>query len=142
MTRIVVKSDASVRGRKIGIGYHIERVGDDGEQVEMLVKDQHPLSPSDCSNHADTVREAEYIGVLRAVEVAREYVRDDEELLIKCDNNSVVSHVRNRKAIPSERQERWDEATHGIEWSIETIPRELNQLADSLSKRASHGVSI
>lgn len=139
MTRLVVSTDASVLDSdSVGIGYAVERVGDDGEQVEMLVKECDDVSPDCLDDHHETVHEAEYIAVVRGVEAAREHL-DDERLVIRCDNGNIVTRIRAGSGLGDERVERFNEAVEGVEWEIRDIPRILNSLADSLSKQASRG---
>ncbi|AGC34514.1 RNase H1 [Haloarcula virus HVTV-2] len=139
MTRLVLSTDASVlTNGSVGIGYIVERVRDDGEQVEMLVKECEDVSPDRLGNHSETVHEAEYIAVVRGVEAAREHL-DDERLVIRCDNGNIVSRVKAGKGIGDERQERLEHHLENIDWEIRDIPRILNSLADSLSKQASRG---
>jgi len=139
MTKLVVSSDASVLTHgAVGIGYVVERVGDDGEQVEMLVKECDDVSPDRFDDHHEAVHEAEYLAVVRGVEAATEHL-DDERLVIRCDNGNIVTRIRAGSGIGDERVERFNEAVEGIEWEIRDIPRILNSLADSLSKQASRG---
>lgn len=139
MTRLVLSTDASVLSDgAAGIGYIVERVGDDGEQVEMLVKECEDVSPEVLGSHHETVHEAEYIAVVRGVEAAIEHL-DEERLIMRCDNGNVVSRVKAGKGIGDERQERLERHLENIDWEIRDIPRTLNSLADSLSKQASRG---
>jgi len=137
MTRLVVSTDASVlNDNSVGIGYAVERVEEDGEQVEMLVKECDDISPDCLDDHHETVHEAEYIAVVRGVEAAREHL-EDERLVIRCDNGNIVTRIRAGSGIGDERVERFSESVEGVEWEIRQIPRILNSLADSLSKQAS-----
>lgn len=139
MTRLVVSTDASVLSTgEVGIGYTVERVRDDGEQDEMLVKECEDVSPDRLGHHHETVHEAEYIAVVRGVEAANEHL-DDERLVIRCDNGKVVSKVKAGRGVGEERQERLENILDEVEWEIRDIPRILNSLADSLSKQASRG---
>lgn len=133
MTHLVLSTDASVINDSAGIGYAVERVGDDGEQVEMLVKECEDVSSSCPDGHHESVHTAEYVAVVRGVEAARKHL-DDERLVIRCDNRNIV-----RKIESGDVDQRFDEAIGGVEWDIRNIPRILNSVADSLSKQASRG---
>ncbi|AGM11777.1 RNase HI [Halovirus HCTV-5] len=140
MSRLVVSTDASVLTHgAVGIGYVVERVGDDGEQVEMLVKECDDVSPERFDDHHEAVHEAEYLAVVRGVEAAMEHLDDDERLVMRCDNRQVVGQVRVGRDWPDDLQERLIDCLENVEWEIRDIPRTLNSLADSLSKQASRG---
>lgn len=138
MTRLVVSTDASVLTHgAVGIGYVVERVGDDGEQVEMLVKECDDVSPDRFDDHHEAVHEAEYLAVVRGVEAATEHLEDNERLIMRCDNDRVVSDLRIGRDWPDELQQELIDYLENVDWEVRAIPRTLNSLADSLSKQAS-----
>lgn len=52
MTHLYIKTDASYRGdRGVGIGFTIERVNEQGEQEEMLVKSKESLDLDEVGEH-------------------------------------------------------------------------------------------
>jgi ribonuclease HI len=86
-----------------------------------------------------TNNRAEYEALLRALEAAREYgfdevdVRGDSELVVKQVRGGydvTVPELRERRARARERLAEFDR------WSIEHVPREVNDRADDLANEA------
>jgi hypothetical protein len=138
MTKLVVSSDASVLAHgAVGIGYVVERVGDDEQQVGMLIKECDDVSSDRFDDHHETVYEAEYLAVVRGVEAAMEHLEDDERLIMRCDNDEVVSDLRIGRNCSGELQQKLNDYLEKVDWEVRAVPRTLNSLADSLAKQAS-----
>lgn len=90
-----------------------------------------------------TNNQAEYEGLIHALEVAQAY--GFEEVEIRSDSELVVKQVRGEYAVNSpelrERRVRALELLDGFDsWSLTHVPRELNERADNLANEAfDHG---
>lgn len=90
-----------------------------------------------------TNNQAEYEGLIHALEVAEGY--GFEEVEIRSDSELVVKQIRGEYDVNSpelrEKRVRAMELLSGFEsWSLEHVPRELNERADNLANEAfEHG---
>jgi hypothetical protein len=140
MTNLVVSTDASHLSKSdtSGIGFIVERVDQDGEQIEVLAKGCDCVD-TDAKNHDIGTQQAEYWGVVFGVREAVEYIDDDEGLIVRCDNSAVVRRVNTGNAVDKEAEEKLMSYLENVDWEIRDIPRMFNSVADSLSKQASSG---
>lgn len=137
MTHFVLKTDASVRYNQIiGLGFMLERVKDNGEQDEVVFKHCEDTTVDDGRDEQQLIDEAEYLAIVYGVRRAIDYL-DNERLEIRCDNDGVVCAVQNEIAIGNYDGRAVHDLLENEDWSIESIPRVLNSVADSLSKQAS-----
>jgi len=138
MSEVVVSTDASVKqNESVGVGYAIERIDDDGEQIEMLEKGARNVTDECGGGHSERVNRGELLAVVYGVEEAISYLNDEENISVRCDNDHVVRKVRSGRGFDEDLQERLDSVLSATSWEIREIPRNLNSLADSLSKQAS-----
>lgn len=138
MSEVVVSTDASVKqNESVGVGYAIERIDDDGEQIEMLKKGAKNVTDECDGGHSQRVNRGEFLAVVYGVEEAAELVESGESIVVRCDSDHVVRKVRSGRRFDGDLQERLDTALSETSWTIREIPRNLNSLADSLSKQAS-----
>lgn len=137
MTYLVLKTDASVRYNQIlGLGFMLERVNEDGEQEEVVFKECEDTTVDDGQDEQQLIDEAEYLAIVYGLRRTLDHL-DDERLEIRCDNDDVVRAVQNETQVGSFDGRAVHDLLEDADWSIESIPRVLNSVADSLSKQAS-----
>lgn len=138
MTYLVVKTDASVRhGKILGLGYVIERVRENKEQDEVLLKECECVTVDGDRETQKLIDEAEYLAIIHATRSLLDYVEDGERVEIRCDNDDVVQAVQNQEEIGDLLGTTVHNLLSEVEWTIDGVPRVLNSVADSLSKQAS-----
>mgnify|MGYP006266872587 CR=1 FL=1 len=136
MSYIETKSDASVTRRQgVAAGYYVSRVSDKRDNVEILEKGYEVPTHLDWLETRDSVEQVEFFALLVALESAREYVEDEERIVLKTDSRHVVQYLNDGKSICGRLDARWDRLSDGLEVEVKKTPRELNHVADSLAKR-------